>query len=115
MSRLAVITGLLLIATGVGGFAAAGFETRAVTTLIPVGFGVLIAICGLLAAQENLRSRALTAASILGLVGFLVPASYLNRVLAHGDSGGNLVTTALSCATAICLGFSVLWVSRISV
>jgi hypothetical protein len=115
MSRLAVFTGLLLIATGLSGFCAAGFETRAVTALIPVVFGVLIVMCGILAKQEALRSRALTAASILGMLGFLIPASYLDRVLAHGDSGGEIVTTALSCATAICLGFSVLWVSRISV
>lgn len=111
MPKIAQITGALLIATGVGGFAAAGFEASAITALIPAVFGVLIAICGILAERLPLRRRALKAATVLGLLGFLLPASRLGMVIAKGEFAWTLATAMLTLATGICLVFSVLCLS----
>ena len=105
MPFLTVLTGLLLIAAGVGGFAAAGFETRALTALIPAVFGVLIALCGGAAFRQERRKGMLRIATVLGIVGFLVPAGRLGMVIAKGTFELNLGTSMLIAASAICLLF----------
>ena len=105
MPTVAVIVGLLLLAVGVGGFAAAGFASKALTALIPAGFGLLIALCGILASRKRLRKPALHTAAGLALIGFLLPAGRLAMVISRGDFTWKLATVMLGVAAVICLGF----------
>jgi hypothetical protein len=57
---------VLLALGGVVAFAMSGFE--AYTALIPVGMGVLIAVCGVLASRPEQRPSAGRAGSIAGLL-----------------------------------------------
>jgi 4-amino-4-deoxy-L-arabinose transferase-like glycosyltransferase len=108
MPTVAVFTGLLLLGAGIGGFAAAGFEAKALTALIPAVFGLLIGFCGMLAYRERLRKHALHIASALGLIGFLLPAGRLAMVMSKDSFAWNLGSVMLLVATLICLTFFLL-------
>ncbi len=75
MSRIAILTGLLLIALGAGGYFATG--QREWTALIPAAMGLLLALLGLLALKESLRKNAMHVAVVLGLLGFVATAHAL--------------------------------------
>ena len=111
MPKITLFTGLLLIATGVGGFAAAGFETKALTALIPAAFGLLIALCGIFAYRESIRIRALHTASTTGLLAFLLPAGRLGMLVAKGEFTWKLGTCMLAAASLIALGYFVICLS----
>ena len=103
-----LFTGFFLAGMGLVGFAAAGFEAKALTALIPAVFGLLISFCGVLAYRERLRKHALRVASALGLIGFLVPAGRLAMVMSKGSFAWNLGSVMLLVATLICLTFFLL-------
>jgi hypothetical protein len=65
--QISLVFGLLLIALGLGGFFGTGGEHM--TALIPAGFGLALAVLGLLALKDNLRKHAMHLATIVGLVG----------------------------------------------
>ena len=69
MAITTVITGVLLIALGVGGFVGTGSEHM--TALIPAWFGIPILICGLLANNPARRAMVMHIAVLLGTIGFL--------------------------------------------
>ena len=69
MAITTVLTGVLLIALGVGGYVGTGSEHN--TALIPVLFGLPILICGLLANNAALRALVMHIAVVIGLLGFL--------------------------------------------
>ena len=71
MAKLTILFGVLLILLGLFGFLATGHTHY--TALIPSGFGILLAVCGLLAETPDSRRRMLFMhiAVTLGLVGFL--------------------------------------------
>ena len=108
MPTITVVVGVLLIGTGVGGFAATGFETRAITALIPAAFGLLIAVSGVIAYRDHLRKHALHAASTLALLGFLLPAGRLGMVATKEDFEWALGSYMLLLASVICLGYFLL-------
>jgi succinate-acetate transporter protein len=70
MAKSAIALGVLLILLGILGFVSAG--THAASTLLPVLFGFLISIFGLLALTDNAKKRMLFMhiAVTIGLIGF---------------------------------------------
>ena len=76
MSKVTIGFGVLLIALGVWGYVATGSEHP--TALIPCYFGLVLAVCGVLANSENAKRRMLWMhiAVTVGLLGFLgtIPA-----------------------------------------
>ena len=69
MYKITILFGVLLIATGLTGYVGTGSEQK--TALIPAGFGVILLICGLLAANESRRMMAMHIAVLIGLLGAL--------------------------------------------
>lgn len=75
MARVTIPFGVLLILLGLAGYLGTGHVHP--TALIPSGFGLLLAILGLLANTEETRRRMLFMhiAVTLGLLGFLATAA----------------------------------------
>lgn len=69
MATTTLLTGLILIALGLGGYVGTGSEHK--TALIPVAFGLPILILGFLARNPARRALAMHIAVTLGLLGFL--------------------------------------------
>jgi hypothetical protein len=69
-----LITAVLLIVVGIVGYSGAepNPETGKVsmTALIPALFGVILAVCGLLAFDVKFRKNAMHGAAVVGLCGF---------------------------------------------
>jgi len=82
MVKIAFVFGVLLILLGVGTYFVAETENRSPTALIPSVAGVLIAICGFVAANPNARKHAMHAAAMIGTLGFLAGVGGIVRVLA---------------------------------
>jgi hypothetical protein len=66
---ITIALGVALIIVGLAGY----FLTGAVslTALIPAGFGVVIALAGVLARDDRMRKHAMHAAVLVALLGFL--------------------------------------------
>ena len=73
MAKLTIVFGFLLIATGAVAYALVGQQSHAYHALIPVGFGLLLAIFGALANTPDAKKRMLFMhiAVTVGLLGFL--------------------------------------------
>lgn len=73
MAKITIVFGVLLIITGAVAFALVGHQSHAYHALIPVGFGLLLAIFGALANTPDAKKRMLFMhiAVTVGLLGFL--------------------------------------------
>lgn len=91
MPRITVAVGVVLILQGVGFYV--GVSSKSVTALIPAFVGAPILILGILAFKDALRQRAMLAAGLLAVLGFLAAI-------------GRMVSAGLNVATAA--GISVL-------
>lgn len=69
MAITAIVTGALLILSGVGFYV--GIAPHHFTALIPAVLGLLIFASGLAARNEKIRRHAMHGAAGLGLIGFL--------------------------------------------
>lgn len=69
MATASIVTGLLLIALGLGGYIGTGSEHK--TALIPIAFGLPIALLGFLARSPARRALFMHIAVTLGLLGFI--------------------------------------------
>jgi hypothetical protein len=67
--RTAIISGLVLIVWSVATFFISG--GKSFTAFIPAGFGLLIAIFGVIAIKEAARKHAMHVAALVGLLGLL--------------------------------------------
>lgn len=113
MAKLTIGFGVVLIALGVWGYVGTGSAHP--TALIPVYFGLAIAIAGALAITENAKRRMLWMhiAVTVGLLGFLGAAVQAIReyVAAHGGPLAQPVAVEDQAAMAvICLVFVLLCV-----
>ena len=83
MSRIARITGIVLLVLGAIYFFVTGSSHP--TSLIPAAFGLLILVCGVFANTEDAKRRMLSMhiAVTLGLLGFLFPAFMAIKALMH--------------------------------
>lgn len=70
MARLTIFFGIILILLGVLTYA--GIPSKAPTSLIPAAFGILLALCGVLARTPDLKRRMvwMHVAVTLGFLGF---------------------------------------------
>ncbi len=75
MTRVTMVTGLVLIVLGVGSYLGTGRES--ITAMIPAFFGAPILILGVLATQDRWRKVATHIAVALGLLGTLSIAGML--------------------------------------
>jgi hypothetical protein len=73
LAKLTIVFGVLLMLTGAVAFALVGHQSHAYHALIPVGFGLLLAIFGALANTPDAKKRMLFMhiAVTVGLLGFL--------------------------------------------
>lgn len=71
MARLTILFGIVLILLGLLSYMATGHKFP--TSLIPVAFGIVLAVCGSLARTTDVKRRAVVMhiAVTIGLVGFL--------------------------------------------
>lgn len=105
VSALALGIGSLLVLTGLGGFAAYGSPTA----LIPLGFGVALGACGLVARNEKLRKHAMHAAAAVALLGFVpsVPGLLGIPALLAGEATRPAAVVLRSAMALLCLVFLV--------
>jgi hypothetical protein len=85
MANVTIGFGLALMALGIAGYYGTG--QTSLTALIPLGFGVLLVLCGALAREESRRKHAMHGAAVLALLGFLGPLRVLPQMVAllQGD------------------------------
>ena len=69
MAIAAIVTGALLVLSGVGFYV--GISPHHFTALIPAVLGIIIFVLGLLARNEKIRRHAMHGAMLFGLIGFL--------------------------------------------
>ena len=68
MAKITIGLGLVLIALGLGGYF--GTDREHLTALIPVLFGLPLALLGVVALKESMRKLAMHIAVVIGLLGF---------------------------------------------
>jgi hypothetical protein len=92
MLRNSITTGVLLILLAIGFFAA----TDAKTALTPLGPGIPILICGLIAMRgETARKHAMHVAMIFALLGVLAPLYPIVKGLANATVDGSVIESLL--------------------
>ncbi len=110
MPTTAIICGFLLMLLGFSGYAIGSADGHASpTALIPVVFGLILAVLGFVAkSKEGLRKHLMHAGVIVGLLGFLMTAG---RLLMNFDKlAFNPATIAQVSMSVICLVFVILCV-----
>ena len=100
MTKVAFLFGALLITNGLVGFFLS--ETTSVTALIPVIFGGIIFLCGLVSAvKESLAKHFMHVSAAIALLGGLAAGGRLASTLGADDPNrfvqGNLGAMALLC------------------
>ncbi len=80
MANVTIGFGVALMALGLGGYYATGRTSP--TALIPLAFGILLLVCGVLARREAWRKHAMHGAAVLALLGFLGPLRVAKQMLA---------------------------------
>lgn len=103
MSGITIVSGILLVLIGAGGYFAS--ESRSVTALIPAFVGLPLLLLGLLAMKDSLRKHAMHFAAMLGVLGFLAAGGRLGMVLAKGG-GSTLGIGSLAAMAVVCLVFT---------
>jgi hypothetical protein len=88
MGPVTIGFGIFLIVVGLVGYGSS--ETHAPTALIPAGFGVVLALLGVLALKDSLRKHAMHLAAMVGLIGLLGAAGMGVPKLITMLSGGNV-------------------------
>ena len=107
MPTLALVTGGVLVAIGLGTYLGTG--SQAPTALIPAALGVLIAIAGLLARNPRLRMHAMHVAVLVALLGVLgcIPGVLRLPALLGGTAERPVAVMAQLITFVICLAFVV--------
>jgi len=113
VSKLTIGFGVVLIILGVASFVVTGSAHP--TALIPVWFGIVLGLCGLLASTPDARRRMLWMhiAVTVGLLGFLFPGfmAIKDWIAAHGAPLAHpAAVEEQSTMAIICLLFTILCV-----
>jgi hypothetical protein len=75
MPNITIGFGAVLCAIGLFGYFGSASENPSPTALIPLGFGVVLVICGLIARSPGARKHAMHAAAGVSLIGFIAAAA----------------------------------------
>lgn len=110
MPSTSIISGILLILTGIVGYVFSLVDgNTSITALIPAAFGLLLVLLGLIAkSKENLRMHLMHVAVLIGLAGFLIPAWRLFS--RRSDLSVSLAVLSQAVMAIICLFFVILCV-----
>jgi hypothetical protein len=117
VAKLTIVFGVLLMVLGVAFFVATGSAHP--TALIPLWFGLLLGLCGVLANTPDARRRMLWMhiAVTIGLIGFVFPGARAGMAIARWIGGALTATAAARNAVheelamaLLCLVFTVLCV-----
>lgn len=109
MAGVTIAFGVALSVLGVAGYFGTG-RTSA-TALIPLVFGIMLVVCGVLARQAERRKHAMHAAAVLALIGLLGPLRVLPQMVAlmrggevvHRAAVIDQMVMAVLCATLLVL------------
>ena len=108
MPSTTIALGVALIIVGLAGY----FLTGAVslTALIPAGFGVVLAVSGLIARDERKRKHAMHAAVVVALLGFLGSVRGLLQIgdLFNGTAARPAAIVSQSIMAVLTLGYIVM-------
>src|SRR5262245_61949292 len=74
MPNVTIGFGAVLCAIGLFGYFGSASDNTSPTALIPLGFGVVLIICGLIARSPGARKHAMHAAAAVSLVGCIAAA-----------------------------------------
>ncbi len=111
MAKITIGLGLVLIALGLGGYF--GTDRESLTALIPVLFGMPLALLGVVALKEHMRKHAMHVEAVIALLGFAGTVRGLMKlpVLLTGGEFARPAAVAVQAAMAIaCLLFVVVCV-----
>lgn len=109
MPIVTIVTGSVLSLLGIIGYFFS--DTRSLTALIPLAFGTLLELCGVLAMRPNLKKHAMHGASVLALLGVLGSARGASSfvTLASGGTVARPLAAQVQAAMFVtCLVFLVL-------
>lgn len=95
MYKITIIFGLLLIATGLVGYFGTGAES--LTALIPSAIGIILLLCGFIAANEKFRMAAMHVAVSIGLLGALGLIPQLMKENQPTAALASKITTLILC------------------
>jgi uncharacterized membrane protein HdeD (DUF308 family) len=106
MPKITIIVGTILSAIGILGYLLS--ESRSLTALIPLVFGSLLEVCGVLATRPEYKKHAMHGAAALALLGVAGSAmgfvSFL-KLLTGGDVARPLGAQMQAAMFVICLIF----------
>ena len=91
MYKTTILFGALLIITGLVGYLGTGSEHK--SALAPSAFGIILLICGLLAANESRRMMAMHIAVLFGLFGAIGVVPVLFK---EGQSGAAFISKVVT-------------------
>jgi len=109
MPIVTIVVGVLLSTIGLLGYLSS--DSRSLTALIPLAFGSLLELCGVLALNPAMKKHAMHAASMLALLGMLGSARGLPgfvTVLTGGTVARPVAAIVQGAMFVICLVFLVL-------
>jgi uncharacterized membrane protein HdeD (DUF308 family) len=111
MPLLTIAVGIVLSLLGILGYVFS--ETRSLTALIPLVFGSLLEVCGVLAMNPAMKKHAMHGASVLALVGVAGSAmgfvSFL-KLISGGSVARPLGAQMQAAMFVVCLVFLLLCV-----
>tara|TARA_Y100000589_G_C27156819_1_gene631160 strand:+ start:574 stop:972 length:399 start_codon:yes stop_codon:yes gene_type:complete len=99
MYKITIIFGLLLIATGLVGYFGTGAES--LTALIPSAIGIILLLCGFIAANEKYRMAAMHVAVSIGLLGALGLIPQLMKENQPTAALASKITTLILCVAFV--------------
>ena len=108
MPSTTLALGVALIILGLSGYFLTGAASP--TALIPAGFGLVIALAGLLARDERKRKHAMHAAVVVALLGFLGSLRGLLQIgdLFDGTAARPAAIVAQTIMAVLTLGYIVM-------
>jgi len=99
MYKITIVFGTLLIITGLAGYFGTG--TKSLTALIPSAIGIILLICGFLAANEKIKMMAMHVTVLIGLLGAL---GLIPQLLKENQPASALITKTTTLGLCL-LGF----------
>lgn len=89
MAKMSLIFACLLVITGLVGYFSS--QSGSLTALIPLCFGLVIGLCGIIGLNEDLERQAIIGATLVSFLGFVgsamrLPKTYTKMTEASGSS-----------------------------
>ena len=107
MPSITIALGVILVILGLAGYFLTGGVS--LTALIPAAFGLVIAVCGVIARDERKREHAMHGAVVVALLGFLGTVRGLLQIGAvfDGSAARPAAVISQSIMAVLTLGYIV--------